>query len=147
RAGVDEYFRRHDGQAVTCDDFVAAMASVYSRLQPGRDLPVFRRWYRQAGTPRVTVTLDYAAAAQRCTVTLEQRCPPVGVETRAGNGEVKAPFHIPFALGLLDPAGRALPLHIDGASQAQDTALLELTESRQQWVFEQVPAHPIPSLL
>src|SRR5690606_1280774 len=68
RAGIDEYFRRHDGQAVTCDDFVDAMESVYSRLQPGRDLSVFRRWYRQAGTPRVAVTLDYDAAAQRCTI-------------------------------------------------------------------------------
>jgi len=147
RAGIDEYFRRHDGQAVTCDDFVAAMESVYTRLNPGRDLSVFRRWYRQAGTPRVAVTLDYDAAAQRCTVTLSQSCPLVGVEKRAGGDYVKAPFHIPFALGLLDAEGRALPLYLDGASQPQDTALLELTEPRQQWVFDNVPAKPVPSLL
>src|SRR5690606_9044507 len=99
RAGMDEYFRRHDGQAVTCDDFVAAMESVYMRQHPGRDLAVFRRWYSQAGTPRVTVTLDYQPATRRCTVTLAQQCPPVGVEKRAGSDYVKQPFHIPFALG------------------------------------------------
>src|SRR3546814_8162836 len=65
RAGMDEYFRRHDGQAVTCDDFVAAMESGYVRQHPGRDLSVFRRWYRQAGTPRVAVSLAYDAAARR----------------------------------------------------------------------------------
>ncbi len=146
RAGMDEYFRRHDGQAVTCDDFVAAMESVYARQHPGRDLSVFRRWYRQAGTPRVAVSLDYDAAARQCTVTLAQRCPPVGVEKRAGDGYVKAPLHVPFALGLLDPQGRALPLRLAGG-QPQDTALLELTQESQQWVFHDVPAQPVPSLL
>ncbi|MBO9355858.1 aminopeptidase N [Bordetella petrii] len=146
RAGIDEYFRRHDGQAVTCDDFVAAMESVYARQHPGRDLAVFRRWYRQAGTPRVAVTLDYDAAAQRCTVTLAQRCPPVGVERRAGDGYVKGPLHIPFALGLLDPSGNALPLRL-GKDAPQQTALLELTQETQQWVFEDIPARPVPSLL
>jgi len=145
RAGMDEYFRRHDGQAVTCDDFVAAMESVYARQHPGRDLSVFRRWYRQAGTPRVAVALAHDAASQRCTVTLSQRCPPVGVERRAGDGYAKAPFHIPFALGLLDPQGRALPLRSAGATQ--DTALLELTGETQQWVFEGIAARPVPSLL
>ncbi|MVW71081.1 aminopeptidase N [Bordetella sp. 15P40C-2] len=147
RAGIDEYFRRHDGQAVTCDDFVAAMESVYTRLNPGRDLAVFRRWYQQAGTPRVTVKLDYDAAQQRCTVTLSQRCPAVGVEKRAGADYVKQPFHIPFALGLLGPDGSALPLHRQGSDTIEQTALLELTEGTQQWVFDHVPAKPVPSLL
>jgi len=145
RAGMDEYFRRHDGQAVTCDDFVAAMESVYQRQHPGRDLAVFRRWYRQAGTPRVAVALHHDAAARRCTITLTQRCPPVGVEKRADDGYVKAPFHIPFAIGLLDPHGRALPLRQgDGTVE---TALLELTEESRQWVFEDIDARPVPSLL
>ncbi|GAB3335617.1 aminopeptidase N [Bordetella tumulicola] len=147
RAGIDEYFRRHDGQAVTCDDFVAAMESVYTQLNPGRDLSVFRRWYRQAGTPRIAVSLNYDTAQQRCTVTLSQSCPLVGVEKRAGDDYVKAPFHIPFALGLLDTDGRAIPLHLNGATEAQDTVLLELTEPSQQWVFEQVATQPVPSLL
>ncbi|AOB31892.1 aminopeptidase [Bordetella sp. H567] len=145
RAGMDEYFRRHDGQAVTCDDFVAAMESVYTRQHPGRDLQVFRRWYRQAGTPRVTVELHYDAAARRCTVTLAQRCAPVGVEKAHPNPEGKQPFHIPFALGLLDRDGRPVTLRFDGQQTA--TALLELTQERQQWVFDDVPTQPIPSLL
>ncbi|WP_459618128.1 aminopeptidase N [Bordetella sp. 2513F-2] len=144
RAGMDEYFRRHDGQAVTCDDFVAAMESVYMRQHPGRDLRVFRNWYSQAGTPRVSVELAYDAAAQRCTITLAQRCDPVGVERRAGNS-AKQPFHIPFAVGLLDRAGQPLPLRLNGAQH--DTALLELTTERQQWVFEGIPSEPVPSLL
>lgn len=147
REGIDEYFRRHDGQAVTCDDFVAAMESVYTRRHPGRDLSIFRRWYQQAGTPRVTVKLDYDAAQQRCVVSLSQHCPPVGVEKRAGPGYVKAPFHIPFALGLLAPDGSALALRRAGSDIIEDTALLELTEATQQWVFENVPAKPVPSLL
>lgn len=145
RAGMDEYFRRHDGQAVTCDDFVAAMESVYVRQHPGRDLSVFRRWYRQAGTPRVTVRLEHDAAAQRCTVTLSQECAPVGVEKKAGADYVKAPYHIPFAIGLLDAQGRALPLKQDG--KVSDTALLELTTQSQQWTFDGIAEPPVPSLL
>lgn len=146
RAGMDEYFRRHDGQAVTCDDFVAAMESVYAARNPGRDLSVFRRWYSQAGTPRVSVKLDHDAQSGRCTVTLTQRCAPVGVEKRAGRDFAKQAFHIPFAIGLLDAQGRALPLHLNG-QPARDTVLLELTEARASWTFEQVPNMPVPSLL
>jgi aminopeptidase N len=145
RAGMDEYFRRHDGQAVTCDDFVDAMESVYVRQHPGRDLSVFRRWYRQAGTPRVAIKLEHDVATRRCTVTLTQECLPVGVERKAGADYVKAPYHIPFAIGLLDQDGRALPLRHDGA--VQETALLELTTPSQQWVFEDIGERPVPSLL
>src|SRR5690606_27166012 len=59
REGLEEYFRRHDGQAVTCDDFIAAMEFVYQKRHPGRNLQVFRNWYSQAGTPRVSVRLDH----------------------------------------------------------------------------------------
>src|SRR5690606_12836933 len=144
--GMTEYFRRHDGQAVTCDDFVAAMESVYTRRNPGRDLQVFRRWYSQAGTPRVRVTIDHDREHHRCTVTLAQRCAPVGVEKI--NGAAKAPLHIPFALGLLDAAGTPLPFRLAGAKQPLvDTALLELTAESHQWVFEDVATRPVPSLL
>jgi aminopeptidase N len=145
RSGMDEYFRRHDGQAVTCDAFVDAMESIFTNQHPGRDLSVFRRWYRQAGTPRVHVTLEYDAVNARCTITLAQRCAPVGVEKRAQNDYVKLPFHIPFAIGLLDQSGTALTVSIDG--KTSNTALLELTTERQQWVIENVPSRPIPSLL
>ncbi|OZI48083.1 aminopeptidase N [Bordetella genomosp. 5] len=145
QAGIAEYFRRHDGQAVTCDDFVDAMDSVYRTQHPGRDLTVFRNWYSQAGTPRVAVQIDHDAQARRVTITLTQRCAPVGVEKRAGNGRTKQPFHIPFALGLLGRDGRALPLRSGG--QTVDTALLELTAESQQWTFDDIDEAPVPSLL
>ena len=144
--GLAEYFRRHDGQAVTCDDFVAAMESVYAQDHPGRDLSLFRRWYSQAGTPRVRVTIEHDAATRRCTVTLAQRCEPVGVERLPG-APAKQPFHIPFAIGLLDAQGRPLPLKQADGHEVRDTALLELTTERAQWTFENIDARPVPSLL
>ncbi|MEI2418045.1 aminopeptidase N [Orrella sp. JC864] len=147
RAGMDEYFRRHDGQAVTCDDFVDAMESVYRRQNPGRDLSVFRRWYEQAGTPRVQVRIAHDAAARRCTVTLTQRNPAVGVEKLdAAKSAAKPPLHIPFALGLLDPQGREIPLTLGDAAPA-GTVLLELTEATAQWTFQDIAQAPVPSLL
>jgi len=141
RAGMDEYFRRHDGQAVTCEDFVAAMESVYSQQHPGQSLQQFRQWYCQAGTPRVRVQLDHDAAAQRCTITLTQSNPPVGIETRAP--VEKPPLHIPFALGLLAPDGKSLALDDQGGT----TALLQLREQRQSWTFSGIAQRPVPSLL
>ncbi|WP_353172063.1 aminopeptidase N [Paracandidimonas soli] len=145
RAGMDEYFRRHDGQAVTCDDFLSAMESVYVRQNPGSTLEQFRRWYSQAGTPRVKVTLAHDAAAQTLRVTLEQRNPPVGIETRQNPPVEKLPLHIPFALGLLDGEGKELSLTHKGVKQA--TALLELREKSQTWTFENIAEQPVPSLL
>lgn len=143
--GIREYFRRHDGQAVTCDDFVNAMESVYQRLHPGKDLAVFRRWYEQAGTPRVRVELEYDATTRSCVVTLSQSNPPVGVEKERGPDFIKAPLHIPFAIGFIAADGQALAPVLNG--QQADTFLLELTEARQQWRFENMAAAPTPSLL
>lgn len=145
--GMQEYFKRHDGQAVTCDDFVNAMESVYQKQQPGRDLTVFRRWYSQAGTPRVRVHLKHDPQTRRCTITLTQRNALAGVEKLYGAEFVKPPLHIPFALGLLNPNGSALPLRLNGASQTCDTVVLELTQESQDWVFEDIDEQPIPSLL
>jgi aminopeptidase N len=100
RAGMDEYFRRHDGQAVTCDDFVNAMEWALQQNSPDKNLDVFRRWYRQAGTPRVSVTLQHDAVTKQCTVTLSQDCPAVGVEKQSKLD--KKAFHIPVTIGLLD---------------------------------------------
>jgi len=145
RAGMDEYFRRHDGCAVTCDDFVSAMESVYTRQNPGKNLDVFRRWYSQAGTPRVTVELRYDADARSCSVTLAQHCAPVGVEKLTAGGKEKPPLHIPFALGLLDRQGR--PLAIEHEGRKQDTVVLDLTARQQTWTFPDIAEEPIPSLL
>lgn len=145
RAGLDEYFHRHDGAAVTCDDFVSAMESVYAQRHPGKDLDIFRRWYSQAGTPRVSVTLQWDEAHQACTITLRQRCEPVGIEKLRQPPSHKPPLHIPFAVGLLDRQGRPLPLEYNGT--VADTVLLELCEAEQTWVFPNIATAPVPSLL
>jgi aminopeptidase N len=137
--GMALYFKRHDGQAVTCDDFRAAMADVN-----GRDLTQFERWYSQAGTPHVAATGEYDGHAKTFTLTLTQSCPPTPGQ------EKKLPFHIPVAVGLLDSSGRDMPLHVAprvNSPEAPTTAILELTEARQTFVFHQVGECPVPSLL
>lgn len=145
RAGIDEYFRRHDGHAVTCDDFVNAMESVYVKQNPGENLDIFRRWYSQAGTPHVKVIGHYDAAAQSYTLTLSQHCKPVGVEKLAGGPKEKLPLHIPFALGLISPTGTPMPIAHNG--QTVNTALLELKTTQQSWTFNNIAQKPVPSLL
>ncbi|OQX17066.1 MAG: aminopeptidase N [Desulfobulbaceae bacterium A2] len=135
RRGMDLYFARHDGQAVTCDDFVQAMADA-----SGRDLTRFMRWYSQAGTPSVEAVGSYDAAQHRYQLTLRQSCPPTPGQPH------KDPLHIPLALGLLDREGREMPVELAGAGR--DTAfLLELTEAETQCTFQAVPSPPVLSLL
>ena len=147
RSGLDEYFRRHDGAAVSCDDFVAAMESVYAKQNPGASLDGFRRWYSQAGTPRVSVTAEYDSAARTYAMTLRQICPRVGVEKRSGVD--KQPFHIPFAVGLVDRDGRPVPLHLAGDRDAtsRSTRVLDLAADEARFVFVDVASEPVPSLL
>ena len=143
RKGMDLYFQRHDGHAVTCDDFRAAMADAN-----GRDLTQFGRWYSQAGTPVVTVEGRHDTAARTYTLTLRQRCEPVGIETTSGIQ--KQPFHIPFAVGLIDKQGRDLPLCLRGETASPSpvtTRVLDFTEAEQTFVFEDVADAPLPSLL
>ena len=134
RKGMDLYFARHDGQAVTCDDFRAAMAD-----SSGRDLSQFERWYSQSGTPRLKVRGNYDAARQTYALTLSQSCKP---------GHT-LPFHIPVAVGLLDAHGRDMPLHLEGtdSSRPGTTCVLELTRAKQTFTFNNVKARPTPSLL
>ena len=136
RRGCDLYFDRHDGQAVTCDDFVRAHADA-----SGRDLEQFKRWYSQAGTPVVSARGEYDAAARRYTLRLSQHTPPT-----PGQPD-KLPLHIPVRLGLLGPDGRDLPLRLAGESGAQSTRLLELREPQATYVFEELDVRPTPSLL
>jgi aminopeptidase N len=146
RSGMDEYFRRHDGQAVTCDDFVEAMDWALQRANPGRNLEQFKRWYSQAGTPRVTASLVYDDQAQRCSLTLTQQCPPVGVEKQAN--APKLPFHIPIIIGLLDAEGAPFLLGKDPQTGTPlNELMLELTQETQTWVFEHLASKPTPSLL
>jgi len=135
RKGMDLYFERHDEQAVTCDDFRRAMADAN-----GRDLSLFERWYSQAGTPVVRAETRYDELAKTYTLTLFQSCPATPGQTS------KFPFHIPVAVGLLGADGKDMPLTIDG-QDAGTTAVLELTQSEQSFVFENVQEQPTPSIL
>ena len=136
RKGMDLYFERHDGQAVQCDDFRAAMADAN-----GRNLDQFERWYSQAGTPIVTAATRYDADAQTYEITLSQRCPDTPGQTN------KLPFHIPVAVGLLDAEGKDMALALDGAVVGSTTAVLELKEAEQTFRFTNVREAPVPSIL
>ncbi len=137
RKGMDLYFERHDGQAVTTDDFVGAMEDANRR-----DLTQFRRWYTQAGTPEISATGHYDPAARIYTLTLRQTCPPTPGQQH------KEPFHLPVAMGLLDAQGTDLPLQLDGESAAAGTTrVLELREAEQDFRFINVAQPPLPSLL
>jgi aminopeptidase N len=136
RKGMDLYFQRHDGQAVTCDDFVQAMQDA-----SGIDLAQFRRWYDQAGTPVLDVESAYDAASRRYTLTLAQSC-----ASTPGQPE-KQPLHIPLAVGLVAPQGEDYALRQTGETGAGDsTRVLSLTEAKREYVFEDIPERPIPSL-
>ncbi|MBK6613555.1 aminopeptidase N [Ottowia sp.] len=140
RRGMDLYFQRHDGQAVTCDDFAQAMADASPGSELARLLPQFKRWYSQAGTPVVQARGSFDAAARTYTLALAQRCPP----TPGQPG--KQPFVIPIRLGLIGPDGQALPLAPrDGALLGGDTFVL--TEAEATLVFTGIDAEPVPSLL
>ncbi len=139
RKGMDLYFERHDGQAVSCDDFRAAMAH-----SSGRDLTQFERWYSQSGTPQVKVQSQYDADKKTYELTLIQSCKP------SAGQKNKLPFHIPVAVGLLDALGHDMPLHLEGAafsSTVPTTCVLELTKEKQTFTFNHVSRKPTPSLL
>ncbi len=127
RRGTDLYFERHDGQAVTCDDFVRALEDV-----SGRDLRQFRRWYSQSGTPVVHVELSHDAVGATCTLTLRQELP----DSPGQPADEKQPQVIPVAVALLDARGAE-----------RGHAVLELTKRTQSWRFPGWPEPPVPSLL
>jgi aminopeptidase N len=133
RKGMDLYFKRHDGQAVECDDFRAAMADAN-----GRDLTQFERWYSQAGTPVVTARTRYDAVKRNFDIILSQR----------GQAD-QLPFHIPVAVGLLGANGKDLPLTLENGKHAKNatTVVLELTGQEQIFRFRNVDERPIPSIL
>ena len=129
--GMKLYFERHDGQAVTCDDFAQAIADANPASPLAQHLAQFKRWYSQAGTPQVTVTSSYDAQAQRFSLHFQQSC-----ESTPGQ-LIKQAFVIPIQLGLLSASGEAL-------GQAQ---LLVLHEDQHTLVFENMAQQPVPSLL
>ena len=137
RKGSDLYFQRHDGQAVTTDDFVRAMEDA-----SGRDLGQFRLWYEQAGTPVVSVSDEYDESRGVYRLTVRQSIPDTPGQTD------KKPQHIPFALGLLGADGQPLPLKLSGESgEAPLERVLELSQAEHCFEFEGLSERPVPSLL
>ena len=124
RRGMDLYFQRHDGQAVTTEDFVAAMADA-----SGINLDQFRRWYDHAGTPQLQAEGSYDAKAQRYRLRLSQQLP----------GSPDVTLHIPVAVGLVGAAGEEL--------LPEGTRLLSLTEATQVFEFERITQTPVLSIL
>ncbi len=143
--GMALYFERHDGQAVTCDDFAQAIADANPDSELSLRLAQFKRWYSQAGTPQVAASGVYDADAQTYTLTLRQSCAPT-----PGQSE-KLPFVIPVEVGLLTADGAAQTVQLlDAAGMAAglaDSRLLVLSEAEQSFVFSGVAQAPVPSLL
>ena len=140
--GMTLYFKRHDGQAVTCDDFVQAIADANPDSELARHLPQFKHWYSQAGTPVVQATGQHDVATQTYTLTLTQRCsPPLDQPTQQ-------PFVIPVAMGLIGSDGADLVLQLaDEAVPMGSSRTLVLTEASQTFTFVNVGSAPVPSLL
>jgi len=123
RKGMDLYFDRHDGQAVTCDDFVNAMSDANHV-----NLEQFKHWYSQAGTPRVHVVDEYDSVHQTYSLTLTQSCEPTPGQ------EIKPIFHIPLKTKILN-------------SQApSDEFLIELREKSQTFIFQNIANQPVLSI-
>lgn len=136
--GIALYVERHDGRAVTIEDFVRAMEE-----GGDVDLTQFRLWYLQSGTPQLVIEQSYDSDSRSCTLEISQSCPPTPGQS------TKKPFHIPVAVGLLDADGHDLPLTLENENVAAGagTRVLELKEERQSFTFHGVDARPVVSVL
>ncbi|MGI1678127.1 MAG: aminopeptidase N [Cellvibrionaceae bacterium] len=139
RKGSDLYFDRHDGQAVTINEFTDAMEFV-----SGRDLTQFKHWYTQAGTPIIAVTDQYDAKNKTYTLTVKQSCP----STPKQPASEKLPYHIPLAMGLIGQEGElTASLGNNAEKSIANHFVLEVTQPEQSFVFTDVQEKPVPSLL
>lgn len=128
QAGMQTYVERHDGQAVTCDDFVNAMQDA-----SGKDLSLFKHWYSQSGTPVLSVDTQFDSAKQQFSLTLKQNTPATADQPE------KLPLHIPVSIELLANNGTTIALQVDGQSVSE---VLELTQAQQTWVFDGIEEEP-----
>ncbi|HXG79396.1 MAG TPA: aminopeptidase N, partial [Methyloceanibacter sp.] len=135
RKGLDLYFERHDGQAVTVEDFLAAMADAN-----GRDLSQFMLWYTQAGTPELACSLDYDPRAKTARLSVSQVVPPTPGQAK------KEPMLIPLKIGLIGANGDEIPLKREDGRPIPD-GIIEVTQREQVFTFAEVPSPPTPSLL
>lgn len=132
KKGMDLYFQRHDGQAVTCDDFVTAMSDA-SEI----DLEQFRNWYRQAGTPNLQISSMWHEEKREYQVVISQSCPDTPEQTN------KRPFHMPIKVGIIDDDGNSLI----SSPNPEDSIVLDLKEKEQIFVFKDIEKRPILSVL
>jgi len=139
--GMKLYFERHDGQAVTCDDFAQAIADANPSSALAQNLSAFKHWYSQAGTPRLQANGAYNADERSYTLTLRQRCPATPDQTD------KKPFVVPVTLGLLSRDGAAMPLQLADANDSVLQQTLVLTEESASFTFANINSEPVPSLL
>jgi aminopeptidase N len=144
--GMTEYFKRHDGQAVTCDDFAQAIADANPTSALSTLLPQFKRWYSQAGTPRVKAHGVYDAAARTYALHLSQTCPATPGQP------TKEPFVIPINFGLVSAQGHDLPLQLAAEPQAVHglrTFVMTQASEVLQFINVDCPAgtEPVPSIL
>jgi aminopeptidase N len=138
RKGTDLYFERHDGQAVTCEDFAKAMEDAN-----GVDLTQFRLWYSQSGTPRVIVSSRYDKEQKTFHLDTQQVLPPT-----PGQPE-KDPMVLPMRVGLIGQNATDLPLQLEGETMEGETPTcrtLHITESKQSFTFVNIPSRPVASL-
>jgi aminopeptidase N len=140
--GMTLYFARHDGQAVTCDDFAQAIADANPASALARLLPQFKRWYSQAGTPRLQARGHYDASAKTYTLDFSQSCAATPGQPS------KEPFVLPVSLGLVGTSGATLPLQLQGSTDpAGNSHLFVLTQPDESITFINVGEEPVPSIL
>ncbi len=146
RKGSDIYFERHDGQAVTVEDFVAAMESGSDSANGSKinfDLKQFMNWYHQAGTPNIEFKEHYDTKKKTYSLTLQQSC------AATPGQKIKNEFHIPIRIALLNPKGETISLDLDGEDNCTnvDECILELKSKEQVFIFNHVQSRPVVSLL
>ncbi|MBH0090004.1 aminopeptidase N [Pseudoalteromonas sp. NSLLW218] len=129
--GMTLYFERHDGQAVTCDDFVSAMSDA-----SGVNLEQFKQWYSQSGTPRLNAIQKFDSSSNTYTLTIEQTAP--------ANQPENKPLHIPFAIELLDANGQSIALQYKGKKLDH---VLDVTNTTQTFSFDNILEKPVAVLL
>lgn len=140
RKGMNEYFKRHDGQAVTINEFADSISEANKM-----DFTQFKLWYSQAGTPEVTVTEKFDSDLQTFHLTLEQNCDLT--QTEQQENLQKKPFHIPIRVGLIDQSGQELKLQSDDILWNTDhKPVLDLKKTQQTFIFKGLKEKPILSI-
>ena len=135
RKGMDLYFKRHDGDAATIEDFIACFEDAAKV-----DLTQFATWYHQAGTPELVCSIKHNAKAQTLDLSVEQVLAPTPGEAK------KKPLHIPLRLGLLDSKGSECALKLATGEKVRD-GVVHVTKRSQKFRFTGIPEKPVPSLL